>query len=223
MASRLRRLGLVIAALGAVFVVMGLYGFTQVQAGHRSLQAFSAAQDVSLSYDDDGNLVDRGSVEGARAIRELLTEDWRYPVKDSELSPDDPLVNTASEYMYQMATISHHVLSGTQTVQLEEDAEYNGEVFKAGSYSFDVDGRYWTDFDRQHPIEGRAREMAWTATAHGLIAELGVGAVTASTLQLGLMVSGMALAVGAALVAMGAGLVWAVKAETAEVRFGTAR
>ena len=116
----------------------------------------------------------------------LLTEDWQYPVVESDLDPADPLVNTASEYMYQMATIAYHTLSGTQTVVLDEDVEYNGEVFKAGTYEFNVDGKYWSDFDREHPIEGIAREQAWSGTAHGLIGELGVGTVTHSALQLGL-------------------------------------
>lgn len=43
------------------------------------------------------------------------------------------------------------------------DVEYNGEVLKAGTYEFAVDGCYWADFDRQHPIEGPARAQAWTA------------------------------------------------------------
>ena len=37
----------------------------------------------------------------------------------SDLNPNDPVVNTASEYMYQMATISYHTLHGTQTVVLD--------------------------------------------------------------------------------------------------------
>ena len=49
-----------------------------------------------------------------------------------------------------------------------------GQVFPAGEYEFAVDGRYWTDFDRQHPIEGPARDKAWTGTAHALIANLGI-------------------------------------------------
>ena len=45
-----------------------------------------------------------------------------------------------------------------------------------------MNGRYWTGFDRMHPLDGKVREMAWSGVAHGLIAELGVGTVTASTL-----------------------------------------
>ncbi len=55
-----------------------------------------------------------------------------------------------------MATVSYHVLHGTQTVVLDEDVTAeSGEVFAAGEYEFDVDGRYWTDFDRTQPDRGR--------------------------------------------------------------------
>jgi len=219
MTQRLRNLGIVLAVIGIVFVVMGFYGYTQVQAGEASLQAFSKAQNIALTYDDNGNLVDRGKTEGAEAIKTLLTQDWGYPVKASELNPSDPLVNTPSEYMYQMATIAYHVLHGTQTIALAKDVEYNGQTYKAGTYEFDVDGRYWTGFDRQHPIEGLAREQAWTGTAHALIAELGVGTVTASTLQLASAVSAMTLAIGAAFLVLGGGLVWAIRGQAPEVTF----
>ena len=62
----------------------------------------------------------------------------------------------------------YHMLHGTQTVVLDAavTAE-SGEMFPAGEYEFDVDGRYWTGFDRANPIEAAARELAWTGTAHG--------------------------------------------------------
>ena len=118
-------------------------------------------------------------------------------------------MNTATEYMYQMATVAYH-LHGTQTVVLDEDVTTDsGQVFTAGEYEFDVDGRYWTDFDRSNPIEAAAREQAWTGTAHGLVAELGVGTVTHSTLQLGLALAGLFAALGLVLMVTGGGLVWA--------------
>ena len=109
----------------------------------------------------------------------LLATDWGYSVNTSELNPNDPQVNTASEYMYQMATIAYHTLHGSTTVILDKDVDYNGQTYAAGSYEFVNDGRYWTGFDRENPIEGPAREQIWTGTAHALIAELGVGSVTA--------------------------------------------
>jgi hypothetical protein len=138
----------------------------------------------------------------------LLTVDWAYPVVEGDLDPNDPLVNTASEYMYQMATVSYHTLHGTQTIVLDETVEYNGETFEAGEYEFAIDGRYWTDFDRLHPLEGPARGMAWTGTAHALIAELGVGTVTHSALQMGLALAGLFAGIGATFVLTGLGMVW---------------
>jgi hypothetical protein len=189
-------------------MIGGGVAFTMTQDGYGSLQAFSEAQGVELTYNEDGQLVDRGTTEAAQEIMNLLTVDWAYPVVMSDLDPSDPLVNTASEYMYQMAAVSYHTLNGTQTIVLPETVEYNGETFEAGTYEFAVDGRYWTDFDRMHPLEGPARGLAWTGTAHALIAELGVGTVTASALQMGLALAGLFAGIGATFVLTGLGMVW---------------
>lgn len=218
MINRLRGLGIVLGLIGLAFVVAGAFAFFKVQEGTASLKAFSAAQGVELAYNEDGQLVDRGETEGAQAIMSLLTDDWGYPVVDSELDPADPVVNTASEYMFQMATVAYHTLNGVQTVVLEEDVEYNGELFTAGTYEFPIDGRYWADFDREHPIEGPARAQAWTGVAHALIGELGVGTVTAQALQLGLALAGLFAGLGGTLILTGAGLVWATRAEPVPVQ-----
>jgi hypothetical protein len=212
MTGRLRILGVVLAVFGLAFMAGGAYAFIRTQEGARSLQAFSAAQDIKLSYNEQGQLVDRGETAGAQEIMALLTNDWGYPAVAGDLNPNDPLVNTPTEYMYQMATIAYHTLHGTQTITLTEPKEYNGQVFPAGDYEFAVDGRYWTDFDRQHPIEGAAREKAWTGTAHALIAELGVGTVTASTLQMGYGLAGLFAGMGLTILVAGLGLVWATRA-----------
>ena len=217
MYGRLQKLGIVLVIIGIGFVAGGAYAFIRTQEGAKSLQAFSAAQGVELAYNEDGQLVDRGEVEGAQAIMSLLTNDWGYAVQQSELDPNDPLVNTASEYMFQMATVAYHTLHGTQTVTLAEDVTADdGTVYKAGEYEFAIEGRYWADFDRSNPIEAAARGLAWTGTAHALIAELGVGSVTASTLQMGLGLAGLFAALGATILLTGLGLVWAVRAETAK-------
>jgi hypothetical protein len=211
MADRLRKLGIVMTVIGVLFALGGIYAYTQVQAGYSSLQAFSETQNVELSYNDEGQLTDRGTTEGATEILTLLEDDWGYPVNYSDLDPNDPLVNTATEYMYQMATIGHHVISGTQTVVLTEAAEYNGETFEPGVYEVDVAGRYWSDFDRSHPLEGPTRGQAWSGTVHGLFGELGVGTVTASTLQLGLGVSALIFGLGLTLSLLGGGMFWVGK------------
>lgn len=220
MRHRLRTLGIVIAVIGVAFLFGGGYAYLQVQDGYDSLQAFSEAQNVTLSYNEDGQLIDRGTTETADAIMALLTEDWKYPVVEADLDPNDPLVNTATEYMFQMATIGYHIVHGTQTVVLEESVEYNGETFAAGTYEVVVNevgspervaaglGGYWTDFDRQHPLEGPARSQAWSGTAHALYGELGVGTVTASTLQLGLGVTALLFGLGLTFGFVGLGMVW---------------
>ena len=145
----------------------------------------------------------------------LLTEDWGYPVVQGELDPNDPIVNTGSEYMYQMATVSYHTLHGTQTIVLEEDyTAPDGTVYTAGTpYEIPVDGRYWAQFDRENPIDAAVRAQAWTGVAHALIGELGVGASTAAALQLGLALAALFGMVGGTLILTSAGLVWATRAE----------
>lgn len=209
MTKRLRTLGVVLSLVGLGFLVAGGVAYSRVQDGYGSLQAFSEAQNVRLSYNDDGQLTDRGTTENADAILELLTEGWAYPVNGADLNPADPLVNTASEYMFQMATIAFHTLNGTQTIVLTEDVEYDGELFAAGSYQVEVDERYWTGFDRQHPLDGPARSQAWSGTAHGLIGELGVGTLTHTALQMGLGIAAILGGIGFLAALAGLGLVWA--------------
>jgi hypothetical protein len=130
--------------------------------------------------------------------------------------------------MFQMATISYHVLNGTQTVTLTEadltDADgnvatsfdCNGETVDVPSpfpadgvtCEFEVNGRYWTGFDRSNPVEGQARDMAWSGTAHALVAELGVGAATHSTLQLALGVAALLAGLGVVSTVTGVAFIW---------------
>lgn len=213
MNSRMKKLGYVLAVIGLGFLVGAGISLNITMNGNSSLQAFSEAQNVTLSYNDAGQLTDRGTTEAADAIMLLLTDDWGYPVVMSQLDPADPVVNTPSEYMYQMAVIGYHTLHGSTEVILDADVEYNGEVFAAGTYDVPTEGRYWTDFDRQHPLEGPARSAVWSGTAHALIAELGVGTVTASTLQLAMGVTALVAGIGFVTMLSGFGLVWIASAD----------
>ena len=219
MNGRLQRLGIGLVFIGIAFFAAGGYTLIKTQDGAHALQTFSAAQNVKLNYNDQGQLVDRGETAGADKIMSVLVNDWGYKVDSSELNPNDPLVNTASEYMYQMATISYHTLNAKTTVTIPEDVIVDGVlVTKAGDYEFQNDGRYWTGFDRTDPIQGAAREKIWTGTAHALIAELGVGSVTASALTMGLGIAALFALVGATVVLTGLGLVWATRAATETVK-----
>ena len=217
---------LIVVAIG-YFVGAGV-AYSKAQGGYDSLQSFSESQNVELSYNEDGQLVDRDTVEGAQAIMSLLEDDWGFPVVDADLDPDDPLVNSATEYMYQMATIAYHTLHGTQTVVLTEEdltgedgtvaTEYvcNGETIpvpdpfpaEGVTCEFEVDGRYWTGFDRSDPVQAKARDLAWSGTAHALVAELGVGAVTHSTLQLALGIAALLAGLGVVCGVMGVAFIW---------------
>ena len=211
---RLKLLGAVMVAAGVFGAGVGGYTFLKTMEGINSLQAFSAAQGVKLNYNESGQLVDRGETEGAQKILDLVTKDWGYAIVTGDLNPNDPLVNTASEYMYQMGTIAYHTLNSTVTVTLTENKEYKGQSFPAGDYEFVNDGRYWTGFDRQHPIEGAAREKIWSGTAHALIGQLGVGAVTASTLTIGLGLVGVIGGLAGTLGLLGLGLIWVARRPT---------
>jgi hypothetical protein len=215
MNGRLKVIGVMLAVIGLAFIAGGGFAYYKTNQGAQALQAFSAAQNVTLSYNADGQLVDRGETAGADKIMAQLTNDWGYAVNTSDFNPNDPLVNTASEYMYQMSTIAYHTLHGTTTVVIDKDVTAaDGTVTKAGTYEFATDGRYWTGFDRTNPIEAAAREQVWTGTAHALIAELGVGSVTASTLQMGLGMAALFAGFGGTLLLTGLGLVWAARPVT---------
>ncbi len=219
MNGRMKILGVMLAVFGLAFVAGGGFAYYKTNQGMQSLQAFSAAQNVTLNYNESGQLVDRGETAGSEKIMSLLVNDWGYSVDKSELDPNDPLVNTASEYMYQMATISYHTLNAKTTVTFPEDVIVDGAVVqKAGTYDFVNDGRYWTGFDRTNPIEGAAREKIWTGTALALIGQLGVGSITASTLQIGFGMAALLAGFGATLLLLGLGLVWAAAAGTEKVK-----
>jgi len=219
MIGRLRTVGIVLAVFSLVFVAAGGFTLMKVIDGRNSLQAFSAAQDVKLAYNAQGQFVSGGSVEEGHGILSLLENDWGYKVASYELDPNDPLVNTPSEYMVQMATIAYHTLHSTQTVVLPADVTaQDGTVYKAGTYQFPVDGKYFSEFNRANPIEGKARDQAWSALAHGLTAELGVGSVTGSTLQMGAGLAALFFLVGLVTLTAGGGLVWATRAATKEAK-----
>ncbi len=216
MGARLKKLGVVVAILGLVFIIGGGIAAFKVYKGATALNAYSTVENVKLAYDDSGHYTSHGDAKMGAAILDMLENDWKYPVDKSELNPKDPLVNTGSEYMLQMATVSYHVLYGTTTVVLpagSDDAVYDGKTYHAGdTIKYVNDGKYWADFDTSNPIEAAARSQLWQPTAHGLIGELGVGAVTASTLQLGYGVAAVVAGLGATLILTGLGLIWAAAA-----------
>lgn len=82
-------LGIFLVVVGIGYFVGAGVAYSKVQGGYGSLQSFSEAQNVTLNYNDEGQLVDRGTVEGAEAIMTLLTDDWNFPVVDGDMDPND--------------------------------------------------------------------------------------------------------------------------------------
>ncbi|MEP7111793.1 MAG: hypothetical protein ABI862_00880 [Ilumatobacteraceae bacterium] len=221
-------LGIFLVLVGVGYFIGAGVAYSKVQGGYGSLGAFSKAQNVELNYNDQGQLTDGGKVEGAQEIMTRLKDEWKFPVVASDLDPKNPLVNTATEYMYQMAAISTHTLDSTQHVVLQakdltgDDGtvaatfDCNGEQVAVPTpfpddgvtCDFKVDGRYWTGFDRSIPVQAKARDLAWSGTAHALVAELGVGAATHSTLQLALGVAALLAGLGVVCTVMGGVFIW---------------
>jgi hypothetical protein len=216
MEKKLTRLGIAIAVFGLAFFVASGYAFVKTQEGTRALNTFSAAQNVTLAYNDQGQLLDHGDAAAAAGIMNLLTNDWGYAVNQGDFNPNDPIVNTPSEYMYQMATISEHTLSSTVTLPTDiKDAD--GNIVATAGTKVAVDGRYYADFNFASPVDQTVRGLAWSPLPLALIGQLGVGAVTASTLQLGLGLAGLFAAVGLGFLLAGAGLVWVARPEKVKV------
>ena len=164
--------GLILVVGGLIGIALGAFLYLKADAGLKSLDAVYAVQGQLMTYDADGNFTDRGTKEGGDAILSLLEDDWKFPVNRANLDPNDPLVNTPDELMVKYATITYHTLHGTQTVVLTEDVEYKGVLYEAGTYQVPVDGKYFGDFDRSHPLEGKVREQAWSPLAYGLLGQL---------------------------------------------------
>ncbi len=209
--KRMRILGIALAVAGVTVAAAGLfYGLPLADDGLDSAQAMYAAQDVTLSYDEEGRLLDRGTPEGAAKIMALLEEDWAYPVDHDNFNPDDPVVNTRDELMYQYAVITYHVLHGERTVTLTEadvPISYRGVTYtEPGEYQIAVE-KYYAQLDRSNPIERQLRE-AWSPLALGLVAGLAAGHANQAAGELASVTSVGMAAIGFLFVLAGAGLIW---------------
>lgn len=214
--KRLRILGIVLAAAGlAVAGFAFAYGVPTAQSGLDSAQAMYADQGVTLSYNDDGELLDRGTPEGAQRIMALLEDTWRYPVDESNFDPNDPLVDTRDELMYQYAVIVYHVYHGQTTVTLGADdvpITYRGVTYEeAGDYEI-APMAYYAELDRNHVIEGQLRS-AWSPLALSLTAYLSSGHANQAAGELAFMTSLDVGGIGLLFVAAGGGLVWATASQ----------
>ena len=211
-AARLRLVGILLAVAGLGLAGVSLaWGLPQADDGLDSAQAMYEAEGVRLTYDEDGRLVDRGTPEGAQRILDLLAKDYKYPVKMSDFDPDDPLVNTRSELMYEYATITYHVLHSTVAVQLtaaDVPITYRNVTYtQPGTYNITLE-HYYAHLDRTNPIERQLRE-AWSPLAFSLTSSLAGAHANQAAGELARMTTlGMA-GIGGLFALAGAGLAWA--------------
>lgn len=210
--KRLRVLGYVLVVAGLAMAATGFaYGMPQATNGLDSAQAMYESQGVTLTYNEQGQLIDRGTPEGAAKIMKLLEDDWKFPVNHASFDPSDPIVNTRDELMYQYATITYHVLHGEVDVKLTAEQvpiTYRGVTYtEAGTYKIAPEG-YYADFDRTNPIESQLR-AAWTPQALALTAALAGGHANQAAGELAFATTLAIGGIGLLFALSGAGLVWA--------------
>lgn len=208
---RARILGFVVAAIGLGVAGAGfVYGLPMANDGLDSAQAMYEAQGVKLSYNKDGQLIDRGTTAGAQKIMDLLVKDFRYPVNPRDFDPNDPLVNTRSELMYEYATITYHVLSTSVPVKLtasDVPITYRGvEYTQPGTYNITLE-HYYAHLNRSNPIERQLRE-AWSPLALTLTSALAGAHANQAAGELARWVSVGMGGIGLLFGLLGAGIVW---------------
>lgn len=203
--------GIVLSVAGLCVAGAGfLYGYPQARDGLESAQALYEAQGVVLSYNDNGQLIDRGTPEGAQKIMDLLEKDFKYPVNHDNFDPKDPLVNTRDELMYEYATITFHVLNTAVPVTLtasDVPISYRGvDYTEPGTYNITLE-HYYAHLDRTNPIERQLRTawsplaMSLTSALAGAHANQAAGEIArATTLGMG--------GIGLLFTLAGAGLIW---------------
>ena len=209
--NRIRVLGVFLASAGLLMALVGaVYGMPQARDGLASAQAMYEAQGVELAYNEEGLLVDRGTTEGADNIMRLLVEEWRFPVRAADFDPNDPLVNTRSELMFQYATITYHVLHGEVDVKLTSEQvplTYRGVTYtEAGTYKI-APLAYYGQLDRTHAIEGQLRS-AWTPAALALTGALAGGHANQAAGELAFATTLAIIGIGILFALAGSGLVW---------------
>lgn len=212
MMQRLMILGVVLVLGGVAMAGTGfLYGLRLANDGLASAQAMYQEQGVTLSYNEAGELVDRGTTEGAQNILALLEEKWAYPVNRKSLDPNDPIVNTRDELMYQYATITYHVLNGKVAVKLnatEVPITYRDVTYtEPGTYNVTVE-KFYAQMDRSNPIEKQLRE-AWTPQALALTGILATGHANQAVGELAAATTLGIGSIGLLFAGAGVGLVWA--------------
>ena len=87
MASRLKITGVILIIVGIVAWGAAGYAYTRYQDGQDALNGFSEAQDVELATTTDGNLIDRGTEEGAKPSSSSSVRRGNGPSSTASLTP----------------------------------------------------------------------------------------------------------------------------------------
>ncbi len=188
MNSRLKVIGVMLAVIGLAFIAGGGFAYYKTDQGAKSLQAFSAAQNVTLNYNEAGQLVDRGETEGAVAIMSLLTNDWGYTVDTVGAQPERP----AGQHRHRVHVpdghdlLPHPAWNARRSSSTRPSRPTTAPSMPPARTSSRMTAAIGPASTARTRSKRAAREQLWTRTAHALIGELGVGTVTASTLQIGL-------------------------------------
>lgn len=209
---RVRLLGVFLLLAGLTLAGVGfLYGLPQAEDGLDSAQAMYKEQGVTLTYNEDGELTDRGTPEGAQAIMDLLEKDFDYPVDHGNFDPDDPLIDTRDELMFEYATITYHVLHTAVPVTLgEEDVPitYRDVTYtEPGTYNITLE-HYYAHLDRTNVIERQLR-TAWSPLALSLTSALAGAHANQAAGELARMTSLGFGGLGLLVAATGAAVAWA--------------
>lgn len=209
--KRVRILGVLLVVGGLAMAGAGfLYGLRLANDGLDSAEALYEAQGVTLKYNSDGQLVDRGTPAGAQKIMDLLEQTWRYPIDQKNFDPNDPIVNTRDELMYQYATITYHVLNSTVAVKLTDKdvpITYRDQTYTTnGTYNITV-GKFYAQMNSTNPIEKQLRE-SWSPNALALTGTLATGHANQAVGELAQATSLGIGSIGLVFAGIGSGIIW---------------
>ena len=117
--KRFNQLGKLVVVLEILFVLGASFEFYKIRDGYDLLQIFSAAQNVVLKYNEQGQLLNLGKPEATQKIVRLLTEDWGCPVVELELDPNN-LLALASHRKFNHASATTALLRSRVVNHLPE-------------------------------------------------------------------------------------------------------
>ena len=225
MNGRLKVIGVMLAVVGLAFIAGGGFAFYKTNQGAQALQAFSVAQNVKLNYNDSGPARrprrDRWSREDHVAPRERLGLRGRQGRARTRMTRSSTRPASTCTRWPRSPTTPSTARRPSRSPRMSSSTEWSRP---GGRHVRLPERRQVLDRLRpDRPDPGCGSRKIWTGTAHALIAELGVGSVTASALTMGLGMAALLAGFGGTLLLTGLGLVWATRAETEKSKVAVLR